>query len=119
MYTEQKNILKKLLKNLYKRLAIFNILCIIKRHGIRPLGQAVKTSPFHGENMGSIPVGVTKSNGGVPEWLKGADCKSVGVAYDGSNPSSSTIIKDKLCLSVKNKNGRISRFFIVFNHFPN
>ena len=26
---------------------------------IRPLGQAVKTSPFHGGNMGSIPVGVT------------------------------------------------------------
>lgn len=29
--------------------------------------------------------------GGVPEWLKGADCKSVGSAYDGSNPSPSTI----------------------------
>ena len=26
----------------------------------RPLGQAVKTPPFHGGNMGSIPVGVTK-----------------------------------------------------------
>ena len=25
----------------------------------RPLGQAVKTSPFHGGDMGSIPVGVT------------------------------------------------------------
>ena len=27
----------------------------------------------------------------MPEWLKGADCKSVGSAYDGSNPSPSTI----------------------------
>ena len=27
---------------------------------IRPVGQAVKTSPSHGEGMGSIPVGVTK-----------------------------------------------------------
>ena len=27
----------------------------------RPLGQAVKTPPFHGGNMGSIPVGVTKN----------------------------------------------------------
>ena len=27
-----------------------------------PLGQAVKTSPFHGGDMGSIPVGVTKIN---------------------------------------------------------
>ena len=25
----------------------------------RPLGQAVKTSPFHGGNRGSIPLGVT------------------------------------------------------------
>ena len=29
-------------------------------------------------------------NGGVPEWPKGADCKSVASRFDGSNPSSST-----------------------------
>ena len=28
---------------------------------LRPRGQAVKTSPFHGGDMGSIPVGVTKN----------------------------------------------------------
>src|SRR5437764_13763478 len=28
--------------------------------------------------------------GGVPEWLKGTDCKSVGFAYAGSNPAPST-----------------------------
>jgi hypothetical protein len=28
--------------------------------------------------------------GGIPEWPKGADCKSVGTAFDGSNPSPST-----------------------------
>ena len=27
----------------------------------RPVGQAAKTSPSHGENMGSIPVRVTKT----------------------------------------------------------
>ena len=32
---------------------------LIKRIGLR--GQAVKTSPFHGGNTGSIPVGVIKS----------------------------------------------------------
>ena len=31
---------------------------------IRPVGQAVKTSPFHGGNMGSIPVRVTKTEPG-------------------------------------------------------
>ena len=29
-----------------------------KEHATRPLGQAVKTPPFHGGNMGSNPVGV-------------------------------------------------------------
>jgi hypothetical protein len=28
--------------------------------------------------------------GEVPEWLKGTDCKSVGLAYVGSNPTLST-----------------------------
>ena len=32
------------------------------------------------------------SPGGVPERSKGTDCKSVGQAFEGSNPSPSTII---------------------------
>src|SRR5258708_36559835 len=28
--------------------------------------------------------------GGLPEWPKGAHCKSAGYAFDGSNPSPST-----------------------------
>ncbi len=40
------------------------------------------------------PRDVTKFNrGGVPKRSKGADCKSVGSAFDGSNPSSSTKVK--------------------------
>ena len=35
---------------------IYAIIPLLKR----PVGQAAKTSPFHGENMGSIPVRVTK-----------------------------------------------------------
>lgn len=30
-------------------------------------------------------------NGWIPEWPKGADCKSVGTAFEGSNPSPTTI----------------------------
>ncbi|WP_306331324.1 hypothetical protein, partial [Vibrio injensis] len=30
------------------------------------------------------------------EWPKGADCKSAGSAFDGSNPSPSTILKSLL-----------------------
>ena len=33
-----------------------------------------------------------RGSGGVPEWLKGTDCKSVGSAYVGSNPTPSTIL---------------------------
>ena len=32
----------------------------------RPRGQEVKTSPFHGGNMGSIPVGVIR--GAIAKW---------------------------------------------------
>ena len=35
-----------------------------KRKKPRPLGQAVKTPPFHGGNRGSIPLGVTILNFG-------------------------------------------------------
>ncbi len=31
--------------------------------------------------------------GGVPEWPKGTDCKSVGSAFGGSNPPPSTIFQ--------------------------
>src|SRR3954462_3534591 len=29
-------------------------------------------------------------HGGLPEWPMGADCKSVGLSYEGSNPSPAT-----------------------------
>ena len=36
----------------------------------------------------------TISYGRVPEWPKGADCKSVGCTFGGSNPPSPTKTKD-------------------------
>ena len=44
---------------------------------IWPVGQAAKTSPSHGENMGSIPVRVTKTN--VSELL--CDKQSVRIRF--------------------------------------
>ena len=46
-----------------------------------------------GKNISlAYPLRVRKKHpGGVPEWPKGADCKSAGTAFDGSNPSPSTI----------------------------
>ena len=34
--------------------------------------------------------------GGVPEWPKGADCKSAGAAFVGSNPTPSTSVRCKI-----------------------
>ena len=42
---------------------------------IRPLGQAVKTPPFHGGNTGSNPVGVMRI-------IRYGRCSSVGRATD-------------------------------------
>ena len=39
---------------------------------------------------------VLYNNGGVPEWSKGTDCKSVGDAFGGSNPPPTTILDNKL-----------------------
>ena len=38
--------------------------------------------------------------GGVPEWPKGADCKSAGSAFGGSNPPPSTILDGAGALDV-------------------
>ena len=43
---------------------------------------------------GSNPIASSRSIGGVPEWPKGADCKSAGDAFGGSNPPPSTILHD-------------------------
>ena len=45
--------------------------------------QVSLTFPFKGLKIGRFA-------GGVPERLKGADCKSAGSAFEGSNPSPST-----------------------------
>ena len=57
---------------------------------IRLRGQAVKTSPFHGGNTGSIPVCVT-IHAEVMEQADRADSKSVAARRVGSNPTFSTI----------------------------
>lgn len=51
--------------------------------------QVAGSSPIVGSNLF-----FDRSNyrGGMPEWLKGADCKSVANGYVGSNPTLPTIM---------------------------
>ncbi len=50
---------------------------------IRLLGQAVKTSPFHGGNTGSIPVGVIKKGADVAQLAEQLICNQQVI---GSSP---------------------------------
>ena len=56
------------------------------------LAQLGEHLPYKQGVTGSSPVGpicILEVFGWVPEWPKGADCKSVGSAFEGSNPSPS------------------------------
>ena len=55
------------------------------------LAQLGEHLPYKQGVTGSSPVGpIVKKSGWIPEWPKGADCKSVGDAFEGSNPSPPT-----------------------------
>ncbi len=49
------------------------------------LAQLGEHLPYKQRVIGSSPIGPTQ-NGWVPEWPKGADCKSVASCFGGSNP---------------------------------
>ena len=52
----------------------------------------------------------TADNGEVPEWPKGADCKSAGDAFEGSNPSLSTIFRGNSLIRGNSSVGRARAF---------
>ena len=58
-----------------------SVTCSSQVAATRPVGQAVKTPPFHGGNMGSIPVRVTKKKTHTYR------CVSFFIALRESNPS--------------------------------
>ena len=59
----------------------------VVQYGI--LAQLGEHLPYKQRVIGSSPIGPI-DYGWIPEWPKGADCKSVGTAFEGSNPSPST-----------------------------
>ncbi len=63
------------------------------RYGI--LAQLGEHLPYKQRVIGSSPIGPIEY-GWIPEWPKGADCKSVGDAFEGSNPSPSIRIIEEL-----------------------
>ena len=63
----------------------------------------------------------------MPEWLKGADCKSVAFRYVGSNPTRPKfytpiifmIIVYKVSINKINVEIKITRNFLILNRFLN
>ena len=53
---------------IFIKLSCYNQSCVKK---IWPLGQAVKTPPFHGGNTGSNPIGVTIFQLHIYTWSRG------------------------------------------------
>ena len=62
---------------------------VLDRH-FASVAQLVEQLTCNQQVGGSSPF-TSSICGGVPEWPKGTDCKSVGSAFEGSNPSPTTI----------------------------
>ena len=54
------------------------------------LSSAGRASALQAEGHRFEPYRSHINHGWIPEWPKGADCKSVAFSFDGSNPSSPT-----------------------------
>ena len=68
------------------------------------LAQLGEHLPYKQRVIGSSPIGPI-DYGWIPEWPKGADCKSVGNAFEGSNPSPSIRILLRKCIGENKPKG--------------
>ncbi len=84
--------------------------------GSIPIASSISSEPCSHESIDEmrtrvsrlVPSGSTehplKNNpGGIPEWLKGADCKSAVFDFGGSNPPPSTISSEPSCRELAGK----------------
>ena len=53
--------------------------------------QLICNQQVGGSSPSTSSIFLNSEHGSVPEWPKGADCKSVGTAFGGSNPPAPTI----------------------------
>ena len=62
------------------------------------LSSAGRASALQAEGHRFEPYRPHENHGWIPEWPKGADCKSVGTAFEGSNPSPPIQVFSYTCL---------------------
>jgi hypothetical protein len=75
------------------------LICNQQVVGSNPIASSSKESSYSSEDLKMFIERRWASDscflgkrGEVPEWPKGADCKSAGYAFEGSNPSLSTFV---------------------------
>ena len=62
--------------------------------------------PTNSRKVAPFTVNLIKWIGSVPEWLMGADCKSAGYAYVGSNPTRPIISTSPCSSAVEHSLGK-------------
>ena len=85
-----------------------SLLAAPRRHraaAVRPVSSSLAWSLPVWLKEAPLSCSLRRAPGGVPEWLKGADCKSVGAAYPGSNPGSPTSVA-RLAQSAEHLHGK-------------
>ena len=82
-----------------------SVTCSSQVAATRPVGQAVKTPPFHGGNMGSIPVRVTKKRRHTfvcllflfPSGIERLNATRTSVARCGSTQRNNYFLQSRKC----------------------
>ena len=105
---------------------LYFLCCLIRADNARWCGSMAEQLICNQQVGGSSPS--TSSNlsaaqqseyGGIPEWPKGADCKSVVSDFDGPNPSSPTMLCNINRCTLKNRGfPRFFSFILAYSHLP-
>ena len=104
---------------------LYFLCCLIRADNARWCGSMAEQLICNQQVGGSSPsTGSTTYGkqsteyGGIPEWPKGADCKSVVSDFDGPNPSSPTKCDDQFGSPPRNRGfPRFFSFFRLFSRF--
>ena len=71
--------------------SLFWVVSFWKQKVFGIIAQLGEHLPYKQGVIGSSPIGPTYKFGWIPEWPKGADCKSVASCFGGSNPPPSIL----------------------------
>ncbi len=86
--------------SLFWVVSIYKLTVLVRKCIVWGLSSAGRASALQAEGHRFEPYRPHQKSGWIPEWPKGADCKSVGNAFEGSNPSPSICRRACRCGSI-------------------